>query len=439
MTKKKWSVVFGVGILVLAVIGGVLLKMGLEKQAEDDKYPNRGLPVIEINLDGVSLAEIDGGSKETKYEGNELVVRDSGGVSSYDEVEVKGRGNGTWWGTEKKPYQVKFDEKVDLLGLGRARKWYLITNMYDGAYIRNDVAQYLAGMLGADYGLRGEFVELYIDNEYRGMYYLTRAVEIDKEVVNLKDAWGVLVELDNIYGTDEKYYMSGGGDKLTVKDIVNEDVEEAVMAEFLRMFNRLEVAVDQGDYATMVEVADMESFAEYYLLNEFTANPDAYWTSFYMHKDGIDDRIHAGPGWDYDLALGNRMWGNWLGDIVYSPTEVMARKKELFPEGFYDISGLGDESSLLLSKLMFKMMDVPEFRAEVERVFRERLSGRELELEMVILRDVEKVRMAAKADGERWDKSDFDAEAEYLLDWVRIRYEHSEQEYGDGQNVKLLL
>ena len=38
----------------------------------------------------------------------------------------------------------------------------------------------------------------------------------------------------------------------------------------------------------------------------------------------------------------------------------------------------------------------------------------------------------AVADNERWRRDDFNAEVDYLLDWVERRYQHFEEEYGDG-------
>ena len=42
-------------------------------------------------------------------------------------MTIKGRGNSTWdLPTTKKPYNIKFEEKVDLFGFGKAKKWSLI-------------------------------------------------------------------------------------------------------------------------------------------------------------------------------------------------------------------------------------------------------------------------------------------------------------------------
>ena len=439
MKKRIGGILVGV-LLGCMVLLGFLLKINIDNWVErhpELKYPNRGLPVMEISLNGVSLEEIDGGSKEAKYEGNELDLYVGGEAYEYDGVEVKGRGNATW-AQDKKPYQIKFEDKTELLGLGKARKWYLLANALDTTNIRTEVAFYLEEILDMKYRFKGEFVELYIDGDYRGLYYLTRAVEISKDLVDLRDPLGVLVELDNVYGKkEEKYYVTGNGDRLVVKDEVSKDKVDEAMREFLWNYNELEVAVKEKNYAKVEELADVESFAEYYLLSEFTVDPDAYWTSFYLNKDGADDKIHAGPGWDFDLALKNRNWGNWMGEKFYSPTEKMVRRGELLPLEFYQENGMEKEyyASLDLSRIIYGLMEFPEFQEEVKRIYQERMSGRKEELIEVAEKTAKEIESAVMADEEKWEGEGFWEETTELLEWMRARYDYFEEEYGDVGDV----
>lgn len=436
---KWWLGVLVVGVvLIVAGLGvGFLIKKEVARAEILEKYPDRGLPRIDIELNGVSLEEINEGSKEVKYEGNGLVLYDGNEVSECGGVTVKGRGNGTWL-QEKKPYQIKFDDKVDLLGMGRARKWYLLANTLDKTNLRNAVAFEIAEMLGMEYVLGGKFAELYVDGEYRGLYYVTHAVEIDKQVVDLKNPLGVLVELDNFYGWMEEHYKTMNGDTLVVKDLTDDDNEGVAMENFLKTFNELEEAVDKKDYGKVSELIDAESFAQYYLLSEFTVNPDAYWTSFYFYKDGAEDKIHAGPGWDFDMALGNRAWGNWLGERFYSPTEKMVRKQEFMTKEFYEAEGIegGYETSLAISRLIFNLMEIPEFEKEVERVFQKKMSGRLYELEIEVNYKMREIEKAAKADSAKWNGEGDESEVELLIEWVRKRYEYFEDTYGGMEKVK---
>lgn len=432
MTKKGWLLVFGLGILVLVAGLGFLLKMDLDKKL--NKQNDRGLPRIDLILNEASLEEIDGGNKETKYAGNWLRVYEGSEVSNYEEVELKGRGNGTWV-QEKKPYQIKFTGKVDLLGMEKAKKWYLLANATDGAFLRNDLAFKFAKMLDMKYVFEGRFVELYINGDYRGLYYLTHAVEVGKTGVNLKDPLGILVELDNIYGMVETYYETGNGDKLVIKDVVEDDRKDVAMVDFLKNYNELEVAVKERDFEKIEKLVDVESFAKYFLLSEFIVNPDAYWTSFYFYKDGTEDKIHAGPGWDFDLAFANRSWGNWMGEEFYSPMRSMVRKDELIQKESYEEKGLEEwyTFSKALSRIMFDMMEILEFREEVSRIFQERISGREQEFLNEGRKKVEEIYEAAVVDAKKWEKGNFDDAANEMFEWIKKRFEFFEKEYGDGE------
>ena len=444
--KKKWQWLL-VGFVLFLVVMGFILKIvfvQIERNEREAKFPDRGVPRININLNGFSIEEIDAGSKEVKYKGNELDIYDGDGIRAFEDVEVKGRGNGTWI-QEKKPYQIKFKEGVDLFGMGKARKWYLLANATDESNLRTVAAFKIEEMLDMKCRFEGRFIELYMDGKYRGLYYLTRAVEIAKDIVDLKDSMGVLVELDNLYGRVEKYYETKNGDVLVVKDVVREDNEDRAMMDFLQKYNELEVAVAEKNYARIVELIDIESFAQYYLLSEFTVNPDAYWTSFYMYKDGKNDKIHAGPGWDFDFALANRKWVSWIGEDVYSPRITMVRKRDLMTKEEYEAMDLVDddvnwyETNLRLSHIMFDLMDIPGFREEVKRVFQEKMSGRKEELVRIIRQNEALIHDAAIANEKEWYREGFDEYVEELVSWVRQRHDYFEQEYGDGLETNVML
>ena len=299
--------------------------------------------------------------------------------------------------------------------------------------MRNDVAFYVANMLGMDYAYSGKYVELYIDNEYRGLYYLTRNIEISNTTINLRDPLGVLVELDNIYGELEEYYSRTiDGDVIVVKDVVSNDNAQVAFDSFMDSFNRFEMALAESNYERVVELVDIDSFAKYYLLSELTVNPDAYWTSFYFYKDGIDDKIHAGPGWDFDFALANKGWGNWLGEKFYSPTETMVRKAELMPKEFYDENGLGSgayDASARISKVMYELMELPNFQSAVKHVFNERLAGRKDELLQFFNREKELIGDSAIANETLWGRERFHNEVARMRDWLETRYTYMEEVY----------
>ena len=437
MVKKVKRDFLGVvvwGVVLLIIIIGMAVKFGIEKAQADEvlaKYPDRGVPRMNITLNGVSLEEINEGSKNEKYEGNWLTVYDGGDVAEYEDVRVKGRGNGTWV-EEKKPYQIKFSHKVDMFGMGKAKKWVLLANVLDATNLRTATAFYLERMLEMKPAFAGEFVELYVDNEYIGLYYLTHAVDIGKTSVDLRDPMGVLVELDNMYGSAEDYYSSKNGDKLVLKDVVDESNAEKAMEFFVEDYNQLEEAMEEDDFKQIEKIIDVKSFAQYYLLSEFSVNPDAYWTSFYMYKDGFDDKIHAGPGWDFDLAFANRIWGNWLGEVFYSPRETMVRERELISSDFREEKG-DDwyELSSRLTRVVFDLAKMPGFQKEVKRLYLKCMQNRKDELILSIEENAKRIKEAVSADVERWGLEDHWKDIEKMEQWISERYDYFDEIYAD--------
>lgn len=433
--KKRWVVV-SVGLfLAISFLVGVLIK-GIIDKALYNKFPDRGVPRINIDLSGVTLDEIKSGTKDVKYGGNSLQVYDNGEILGYEEVEIKGRGNGTWT-QEKKPFQIKFENKVDMFGMGRAKKWYLLANALDPTHLRNYAANELSKMLGMEYNIDGRFVEVYCNGEYEGLYYLTHAIEISRSVINLKDENGILVELDNFYGNNEEHFETRNGDYIVIKDLVSKDNKEPALTEFLNKYNDFEMAIEEKNYERIKALVNVESFARYYLVSEFSVNPDAYWTSFYMYKDGKNDKIHAGPVWDFDMAFGNRNWISWMNEKFYSPNETMVRKNELRPRELYEQeeNESGYVASQLLSTVIFDLMEIPEFRKEVINIYVGKMQRQMKNILNSIRREADNVRDLAIIDSRKWNGEDFDESIINLMDWCEQRYKYFEDVYGSNGGV----
>lgn len=404
-------------VAVLIVIPSVMVAVGMELK-QNPEYGN--LPRIEISLNNTDLKSIKENSKERVYPDNTFKLVDGKEQYKYSDVEIKGRGNATW-GQAKVPLQIKFADKVDLLGLGKRRKWILLANFYDSNNLRTSTAYYIEKMLGMEYAYEGRFVDLYVDGAYEGLYYLVRGIGVGKHAVGLKDPMGVLVELDNIYGkAEEKYYVSSNGEILTVKDAAAKDNTEAAMSDFMTDFNKMELAIKNNNFAELEEVIDVESFAKYYLLSELIANHDAYFTSVYFYKDGVEDKIHAGPAWDFDIALNNG------GEM--DPGQSFSRRD--------DYAEYGDPEAQYgnYSKLFSRLIEMPEFWAEVQDVFGQYLSGHKKAVIKQITNDAAKIYKSAFRDGEKWGKKNFVGEVDRMLKWISDRYDYMEKEYSSSES-----
>ena len=99
--RKKLTIAIIGMIVVFLSFCGWLINISVER-ALYNRFEDRGLPRINIDLNGVSLETIKEGKKETKYKNNNLQVYNDGTIKSYSGVEIKGRGNSTWLQDKKR-------------------------------------------------------------------------------------------------------------------------------------------------------------------------------------------------------------------------------------------------------------------------------------------------------------------------------------------------
>lgn len=274
------------------------------------------LPSIQLYLDDTNL-ELVHQDKDKKHKNNTIVIKDPNGeydLTIEDSVEMKGRGNSTWKFFDKKGYQIKFDEKTSILGMDKAKKWVLLANASDDSMIRTQLVYRMASQLNMDFVPEFEYVDFWVDGDYLGTYIVGEKVEIGGSRLDLQNADGALFEHDEAFYEEEDYwfYSESLERHFVLKEIVEEEDEiiAAAIEEFKASVEELAEylyttppkSVSLDDLEAMI---DVESFAAYYLINDYVQNREAFATSFYWYKDGTEDVIHLGPIWDFDTCMGN--------------------------------------------------------------------------------------------------------------------------------------
>ena len=388
------------------------------------------LPSLHIALDNISLEEINSLPIDNKYPDNTATFTIGQNTIVFNNVEIKGRGNHTWT-LPKKPYQIKLQHKANLFNFGSAKKWVLLADYSDETHLRNSTAFFLQHLLNSENPIDGQHIELYINDTYHGLYYLSEKVEISKNRINLKDPLGIIAELDNLHNTDETCaYHSKNGNCLTIQDVVNSDNSTIAIESFTNKFNELESAIEAKDYQSITQIIDIDSFAKYYLLNEFAINPDAYGSSFFLYTDGINDRIHAGSGWDFDAAFGNKHL--LLADNNYttlaSPLSTMSIKELLSNNKSSKTLSLNHFDRL--STVIYDLMNFPEFSIRTQEIYQNYLSGKKPEIINHIKTQANAIKEAAIKDSKLWNlEFNFTEEVNYLIDWIEKRCDHFDQIY----------
>ena len=218
--------------------------------------------------------------------------------------KMKGRGNATWT-YSKRPYQVKFNEKISILGMKPSKTWLFITNYTDGSLSRSATFYKLAQDLGIDYAIEFETADVYINGKYNGTYLVTSKVEKDVNRVDITNN-DSLIEIDNYVDTYQ-FTSNITNHKFTIKypDLEEEttEIQNEKIQYNKKLIDNLESKIyDQNvSYDELSQIIDMESFAKAYWVFEISENYDAMYGSTYIYTK--DNLIHMGPMWDFDNTL----------------------------------------------------------------------------------------------------------------------------------------
>ena len=309
-----------------------------------------GLPVLWIETEGRS--EIT--SKEVYMNAHLRLVenvrtRSAGEVTEAD-VMIKGHGNSTWKLMPKKPYAIKFEKKCSLLDEPENKSWVLLANYADKTSLRNQTAFYMGSISNLDYTPRFHYVELILNGQYNGTYQLGDKPKISKNRVNVGSD-GFLLEIDAWATEDDAAFNTTHLEQpvnikepdVEVGDENYNYIKNYVIAAESALFGNDFKDPDKGWQKYM----DMESFVDWYLVNEIAKNNDSYLaSSCYMNlKRG--GKLKMGPLWDFDIAFGNIDYGNchfsdgfyikfvsWYARLFEDPAFV-AKVKERF-DYFYN-------------------------------------------------------------------------------------------------------
>lgn len=272
-------------------------------------------------------------------------------------MNIKVRGNSTS-APDKKPYKIKFDTAQSFFGLEAAKDWVLLANYFDKTNIRNYLAYKLANKLdNLDFQPSYIFVDVYLNDAYQGMYMLTEQIEANKGRVDIKNntnSNGIssfLLEADtrsvNEYsGYENKCYFNIGDYNIALKYPSADDYLKALELNdtaykkeyeknilWVRTFmSNTNNALLSNDYKSIEKYFDVDSFIDYYIVQEFFKNVDVGSTSQYYVIDQSDKevKIKCGPVWDFDISAG--VVDNSVSSIytTYTNTELYVKYVDYF-------------------------------------------------------------------------------------------------------------
>lgn len=321
---------------------------------------------------------------------------------------LKGRGNATWY-KEKKSYSLELLQTADLLGMGKAQNWVLLSNAYDFSHIRNKVAYDTAAAAGLAFTPDTQWVDLYLNGEYAGLYLLSERNEVHPERVQIPAESGFLVSLEILDRLENQGYPHITTEKGLALRIHHSSLAEEELQKLWQSVENAILAengIDPISGKSWEELIDVDSWAHKYLLEELFGNYDAGSISqfFYCDLSGTAERIHAGPIWDFDYSMKGSKW------VTSNPRSFLANRAHFFsPEDaplFYHL--YRKEAFYTRVVELFESVYEPLIADLVERGLRDYASV---------------VSQAAGADRLRWKTQDPLKETEVIENFLRERLE----------------
>lgn len=308
----------------------------------DDAFSSH-LPIVILDTNGVDppintrieknrFVAIEG--LDPYVEGT-FVLLDSGGQNKLGDrpaaaskMMIKRRGNSSML-YEKAQWMVKLqtesgqDNDVDLLGMGAEHEWILNGSMADKSMLRNYLAYSTASQLSL-LAPDSRFCEVLIRDGsryiYQGVYLLCESIKqgVDRvpiqEYESTRAVNSYLVRRDRLeenvtmldtYARGMGYSQEWMELLYPTKTKVTQEMVEYVENDINRIEQVL-YAEDEQTFSLYHQMIDVESFVDYFLLNEFFASYDSGNFSTYFYKD-LGGKLTMGPVWDFDGTMDNYM------------------------------------------------------------------------------------------------------------------------------------
>lgn len=287
--------------------------------------PSGTLPVMYITTRNNLSVSRDQAVEATLYVTGHGAYPSLGSSSEQIPLTIRGRGNWTWNGFDKKPYKIVFAQGYGqkLLGMNKSKHWALLAGAdeYFG-FFKNTAGYYLSEQTGLPYTPHQVPVELVLNGSYEGLYFVTETIRIDNDRVNIREqedgetdpniiTGGWLVEIDN-YSTEGNITFHEDNGQYVMVTPQAPEVLSSVQRDYItgQLYDLNDAIYNHGS-KPLQDLLDLTDAARFYLVQEIMEDCESYHGSCYLYKDrdSTDTRgnkvvakWHFGPVWDFGNA-----------------------------------------------------------------------------------------------------------------------------------------
>lgn len=350
----KYKVIF-IGVLLLT-LGASFVFAYLENHTSLVRYHQHQhissqdfddttkLPIVKINTNGekipgsIFINEQGVEEYEMSSTGDKMIQaamsvtdHETGGNKVSDDatfqsaIQVRYRGNSSRRFT-KKGYLVRLiddrgqERKEPVLGMNSYDEWVLHGPFLDKTLMRNYMCMNVLGQI-MPFTPDVRFVQLYVDDEFQGLYLMEESIGQGEGRVNITKAEdgdrsiSYIIRMDkdphdirSLNTLDNYTFMTVDNTCLSIvypgTNRITSDWQHYIEQDF----SKFEKALFSYDFQDPLKgyraYIDVDSFVDYYVFMEFFGVRDIGSRSTYLYKDA-KGKICMGPVWDFNNAMDN--------------------------------------------------------------------------------------------------------------------------------------
>lgn len=299
-------------------------------------YSSSNLPIVVINTNGQTILDnpkiaahmgiIDNGFGNRNYMTDSFNIY-NGNIG----IELRGSWSQTF---PQKQYGFETWDSLNIaidtpvMSMPAESDWVLYAPYNDKTCMRNVLVYDIANKTG-HYAARTRFCELVLNNEYKGIYVMMEKVKRNVNRVDISKllptdtagtdvTGGYIIKIDKTTGSGGSTGWNSLFDGLPgtpIRFLYEYPSSSAIVTKqkaYIKSYvDSFEIALNATWFANpdsgYKKYIDLQSFVDYFILNEVSKNVDGYRNSTFLYKEKITKggKLVIGPAWDYNIGFRN--------------------------------------------------------------------------------------------------------------------------------------
>ena len=264
-----------------------------------------------------------------------ILIVNEGKIETNETAKIKVKDETRAYLSPKFPYSINFSSNQKILDFkGKYRNWELISNYFDRSLLRNSIALKISQLMKFDYTVRCKPVDVIINGNFKGNYYICDSIEVGYNRVNISKAYennlnesinkeGYLLEIDAEYYNGKKHFKSDKGIYAKILYPKDNNITPEQEKYIIQKFNKVEKEV----YDNNLDNIDLYTYSKLFLLKELCGDLTHLYKNYYITNNANNEKFFFGPVWEFETAFDN--------DKILIPTN----EKPSFCFYYYSSSG----------------------------------------------------------------------------------------------------